>query len=102
MGEKKWQIRELALNCICALTKHAPKQMGNALPEVVPEVTACMWDTKKQVKTAATAAMKEALEVIGNKDIEHMTSSILKSITTPKEVPEIMHKMAGVTFVQSV
>merc|ERR1712232_1518955 len=102
MGEKKWQIRELALNCICALTKHAPKQMGNALPEVVPEVTACMWDTKKQVKTSATKAMKAACDVIGNRDIEHMTDKIVTAITKPKEVPEIMHEMAGVTFVQSV
>ena len=61
-----------------------------------------MWDTKKQVKTAATNAMKAALDVIGNKDIEHMTDKILIAITKPKEVPEIMHRMAGVTFVQSV
>ena len=100
--EKKWPIRELALLCIARFQKKAPKQLGDALPLVVPEVTACMWDTKKQVKTAATTAMKDALEVIGNKDIEHMTGQILKAITTPKEVPEIMHKMAGVTFVQSV
>lgn len=100
--EKKWQIRELALNCIAAFGENCPKQLGNALPEVVPEVTACMWDTKKQVKTAATNAMREALKVIGNKDIEHMTEKILTAITKPKEVPEIMHEMAGVTFVQSV
>jgi len=100
--EKKWPIRELALTCIGSFYKNAPKQLGNALPEIVPEVTACMWDTKKQVKVASTEAMKSACEVIGNKDIEHMTGKIITAITKPKEVPEIMHKMAGVTFVQSV
>jgi elongation factor 3 len=100
--ENKWQIRELALKCLSVLTKVAPQQMGNALPEVVPEVTACMWDTKKQVKASATAAMKSVCDVIGNKDIEHMTDKIVVAITKPKEVPEIMHEMAGVTFVQSV
>jgi len=100
--EKKWQTRELALNCIASFSETAPKQLGNALPEIVPEVTACMWDTKKQVKTAGIAAMKGSLTVIGNKDIDHMTDNILIAITKPKEVPEIMHKMAGVTFVQSV
>jgi elongation factor 3 len=88
--------------CIACLNKNSPKQLGNALPEVVPEVTACMWDTKKQVKVAATNAMKSACDVIGNKDIEHMTDKIIVAITKPKEVPEIMHQMAGVTFVQSV
>lgn len=100
--EKKWTVRVTALECIALFSKTAPKQLGNALPEIVPEVTACMWDTKKQVKDAATLAMKSSLEVIGNKDIEHMTAKILTAITKPKEVPEIMHAMAGVTFVQSV
>lgn len=100
--EKKWQSRELGLQCIAKFSTIAPRQLGDALPEVIPELTACMWDTKKQVKTAATDAMKSAMEVIGNKDIEHMTDEILMAITKPKEVPEIMHKMAGVTFVQTV
>lgn len=100
--EKKWPIRELAYKCLARFNKNAPKQLGDALPLVVPEVTAGMWDTKKQVKAAATEAMKNALEVIGNKDIEHMTGKILTAITKPKDVPEIMHQMAGVTFVQSV
>lgn len=46
--------------------------------------------------------MTAACDVIGNKDIEHMGAEIVNAITKPKEVPEIMHKMAGVTFVQSV
>merc|ERR1719199_1849582 len=100
--EQKWQVRELALNCVASFGETAPKQLSNALPEVVPEITACMWDTKKQIKKAATEAMRQALDVIGNRDIEHMTGKILTAITKPKEVPEIMHKMAGVTFVQSV
>jgi len=100
--EKKWQTRELALKCIASFGEAFPKQLGNALPLVVPEITACMWDTKKQIKKAATEAMREALKVIGNKDIEHMTEKILIAISKPKEVPEIMHQMAGVTFVQSV
>ena len=100
--EKKWPSRSLALACIACFNETAPRQLGNALPEVVPEVTACMWDTKKQVKAAATEAMKSACDVIGNKDIEHMTEKIIVAISKPKEVPEIMHEMAGVTFVQSV
>jgi len=100
--EKKWQIRELALHCLARFKAIAPRQLADALPLVVPEVTSCMWDTKKQVKKASTDTMKQALDVIGNRDIEHMTGKILTAITKPKEVPEIMHKMAGVTFVQSV
>ncbi len=100
--EKKWQERELSLSALSTFNKTAPRQLGNSLPEVVPEVTACMWDTKKQVKVASTLAMTNACDVIGNRDIEHMTAKIITAITKPKEVPEIMHELAGVTFVQSV
>jgi elongation factor 3 len=61
-----------------------------------------MTDTKREVSEAAKAAMTAACDVIGNRDIEHMTSHIIRSFTHPDEVPEIMHALAGVTFVQSV
>jgi elongation factor 3 len=100
--EKNFQTRVLALNTIAKFGDMAPEQLGTALPEVVPEVTPCMTDVKKDVATAAIAAMSAACDVIGNRDIEHMTNNILRSITHPKDVPEIMHALAGVTFVQSV
>jgi elongation factor 3 len=99
---KNWQVRTLAYDTIARFGDHAPEQLGCALPAVVPEVTVGMADTKKQVKVAAAAAMSSACDVIGNRDIEHMTVHILRSITNPEEVKEIMHKLAGVTFAQSV
>ena len=100
--EHNFQTRVLALNIIAKFGDTAADQLGTALPEVVPEVTPCMTDVKKDVANAAIAAMSASCDVIGNRDIEHMTSNILRSITHPKEVPEIMHALAGVTFVQSV
>jgi len=97
-----WQTRALALRTVAGLADHAPEVMGQCLPTVVPEVTASMNETKKEVSAAAVAAMTAACDVIGNRDIEHMTGSIVRSITHPDETPEIMHKLAGVTFVQSV
>jgi|EP00640_Fibrocapsa_japonica_P000520 elongation factor 3 len=100
--EQAWQTRVAALQVIAAFGDSCPEQLSAALPEVVPAVTPCMTDTKKQVSEAASRAMTAACDVIGNRDIEHMTTHILRSITHPNEVPEIMHTLAGVTFVQSV
>lgn len=100
--EQDWNKRVTALNAIASFGDHAPEQLGNSLPVVVPVVTSSMTDSKKQVAAAAIAAMSAACDVIGNKDIEHMTPLIVKSFTHPNEVPEIMHNLAGVTFVQSV
>ena len=51
-AEKKWQIRETALKCLATFNKTAPKQF-NALSELVPETTACMWDAKTLIKKAS-------------------------------------------------
>lgn len=97
-----WQSRVAALNAIASFGDHAPEQLGYALPEVIPEVSKSVVDLKEAVAKAAHAALSASCDVVGNRDIEHMTQDILRSITHPQEVPEIMHKLAGVTFVQSV
>lgn len=97
-----WQTRALSLKIIASFGDHAPEQLGNSLPMVVPEVTISMTEAKKEVSQAAFEAMTNACNVIGNRDIEHMTPKIVRSISHPNEVPEIMHSLAGVTFVQSV
>jgi elongation factor 3 len=94
--------RVLALNMIASFSDYAPEQLGYALPEVVPAVTGSMAEPKKEVSKAAHDALVAACDVIGNRDIEHMTSKIVRSIVVPGDVPEIMHSLAGVTFVQSV
>lgn len=99
---RNWQTRVLALNIIASFSDHASHQLGHALPEVVPALTPCIGDTKKQVKVAAVAAMTAACDVIGNRDMEHMTADIVKAVINPGDVPEIMHNLAGVAFVQSV
>jgi len=97
-----WQTRALALKMIGSFADTAPNQLGYSLPIVVPAVTLSMSEPKKEVSAAAYAAMTNACNVIGNRDIEHMTQKIVRACSNPEEVPEIMHALAGVTFVQSV
>ena len=99
---QSWQTRVVALDTIANFANHAPEQLGIALPELIPQLTDHMCDVKREVKEAATTAMNNACDVIGNRDIEKMTTHIVRSIAKPDEVSEIMHKLAGVTFVQSV
>lgn len=90
-----WQTRALALKVIASFGDYAPEQLGYSLPEVVPQVTISMTEPKKEVSAAAYQAMTNACNVIGNRDIEHMTAKIVRSISNPEEVPEIMHALAG-------
>lgn len=53
----RWQSRVAALRAIASFGDHAPEQLGFALPEVIPQVSTCIVDLKKEVCEAAEAAM---------------------------------------------
>jgi elongation factor 3 len=92
----------LALRVMASFGDNAPDQLGAALPLVIPVVSGCVVDLQAEVCSAASLALTAVCDVVGNKDIEHLTGSILRSITHPEETDELMHRLAGVTFVQSV
>ena len=56
--EKQWPCRVAALERVAALCASAPKQAAACLPTLVPELTPSLWDTKKEVKAAAKAAVR--------------------------------------------
>ena len=56
-GDGKWQVNLLRAELLSTLATKAPKQMGRNLTEVVPVLSGLMWDTKAQVKEAATSAI---------------------------------------------
>ena len=87
---------------VAKVQKEAPRELAACLPAIVPELTPCMTDTKKEVKKAAKKAMESALKVVGNKDIEPVLADLVDCIITPSRVPELMHKLGGVVFVQTI
>ena len=82
-GGQGHQSRVTALNLIATFADYAPEQLGYGLPEVVPAVTGSMSEPKKEVAKAAHDALVAACDVIGNRDIEHMTANIVRSISCP-------------------
>ena len=63
----KWQTRVAALNAIASFADHAPEQLGFALPDVIPEVSKCVVELKKEVCEAAEKAMVAVCDVVGNR-----------------------------------
>ncbi|ODQ56577.1 putative elongation factor 3 [Saitoella complicata NRRL Y-17804] len=99
---QKWAEKMAALECMNALVSHAPSQLGFQLPEVVPFLSEAMWDTKPEVKKAATVSMEKACTLIANADIERFIPALIKCIAKPEEVPETVHLLGATTFVQEV
>ena len=100
--EQQWPTRVAALDRLAALAAVAPKQVAACLPKVVPEVTPCLWDTKKEVAAAAKAAMTACFGLCGNRDVEPVLPKLVSAAVRPKEVAECIHALAATTFVQSV
>eukprot|EP00644_Phytophthora_capsici_P000110 jgi/Phyca11/503560/fgenesh2_kg.PHYCAscaffold_4_\ len=99
---KKWQTKKGSLDLVAELSKVAPYQVSRCLPEIIPVVTDCMWDTRKEVKVAAKETMTKVCNVVGNMDIEPFIPALVSCLANPTEVPECTHKLASTTFVKTV
>merc|ERR1719442_356282 len=73
--------------------------LARCMTDVVPVVGDMMWDTKPAVKEAASKAMKDTTACDNNKDI---VPEMIATILDPPKVPECVHKLAGVVFVQDM
>ncbi|CAO0797738.1 unnamed protein product [Mucor circinelloides] len=98
----KWQTKMLALELLVDLTNVHPKEFFVAIPDVIPVVSDCMWDTKADVKKQATETMATICKLIENKDIERFIPAVIGCINHPENVPETIHLLGATTFVQEV
>lgn len=98
----KWQEKVSILAVISVLVDTAKEQLGLRMPELIPALSEAMWDTKKEVKQAATATITKATETVENKDIERFIPKLIECIADPSEVPETVHLLGATTFVAEV
>ncbi|EDO15580.1 hypothetical protein Kpol_487p13 [Vanderwaltozyma polyspora DSM 70294] len=98
----KWQEKVAVLAAISSLVDAAKSQVALRMPELIPVLSEAMWDTKKEVKEAATATITKATETVDNKDIERFIPKLIECIANPNDVPETVHLLGATTFVAEV
>jgi len=101
-NSKKWPTKILSLSIIDELVKISPRQLHAVIPKIVPSISDCMWDTKPDVKKAATTTMGNVCSLADNKDIERFIPAVIQCINKPENVPETIHLLGATTFVQEV
>ncbi|TPX71914.1 hypothetical protein SpCBS45565_g00827 [Spizellomyces sp. 'palustris'] len=99
---RKWQTRVGALEVMGKLANSAPEQIALALPEIIPQVTECLHDTKTEVSQAATKCMMNVCKVANNPDIAPHLPMLVSCMARPTEVPECIQKLSATTFVAEV
>ncbi|CCH60937.1 hypothetical protein TBLA_0D04410 [Henningerozyma blattae CBS 6284] len=98
----KWNEKVAILAAISQLVDAAKEQVALRMPELIPVLSEAMWDTKKEVKQAATATITKSTETVDNKDIERFIPKLIECIADPSEVPETVHLLGATTFVAEV
>ncbi|KAI7905306.1 armadillo-type protein [Cokeromyces recurvatus] len=98
----KWQTKMLSLELLELLAKKNSAEFIVAIPDVIPVVSDCMWDTKTDVKKKATETMGVICSLVDNKDIERFIPAVITCINHPENVPETIHLLGATTFVQEV
>lgn len=100
--DKQWQGKVEALKALVNLAKVAPNYIDHSLPEIIPAVSLCMWDSKPEVQKAATTSLLAVCNTCTNPDLKPFIPQLVNAIKEPSEVPETVYKLAATTFVTTV
>ena len=92
----------LALDTLAALAPRAEREIGASLPSIVPRVGECLFDTKKEVKKAATLAVTAACAAIANPDIAPCVPKLIDALALPAHTEQALDAMLQTTFVARV
>ncbi|KAL8961395.1 MAG: hypothetical protein Q9193_002046 [Seirophora villosa] len=102
VSAQKWPEKMTGLDCVETLVESAPTQLAFRVPDLIPVISASMWDTKPEVKKAAYGTMEKVCNLIVNKDIDRFIPELIKCIAKPENVPETVHLLGATTFVTDV
>lgn len=101
--KKKWQSRVLCLALIGEIAELHPAVIkAHYLPDIIPRLSECMTDVRKEVADEAKEALTEVSTVIENKDIFNVIPVVIETISKPAQTSEGIHALSATTFVQAV
>lgn len=84
----KWQVKLGCLEILQQLVVSAPVQMAAATPELIPVLSAAVWDTKSDVKKAAKATLTKSTQLVENKDIEKLIPEVSSASHVPRRLSD--------------
>jgi len=99
----EWRVKVNALDRLSQLATTAPSQVSKMLPEIIPNVTGVVWDTKPQVVKSAKACLNATCNTNVNPDIKPAIPAIVNAIVKPvTETTKAIDELMATTFVATV
>eukprot|EP00730_Choanoeca_flexa_P006337 TRINITY_DN12137_c0_g4_i2.p1 TRINITY_DN12137_c0_g4~~TRINITY_DN12137_c0_g4_i2.p1 ORF type:complete len:1001 (+),score=382.81 TRINITY_DN12137_c0_g4_i2:132-3134(+) len=99
---QKWKVKQGSCQLLTRLAKKSKKKLSHCVPEIIRIVPHLILDIKKEVGEAALAAVEGCVAVIDNNDIKPAVEHLIKAMSNVDEVPECVHTLASIKFVQTV
>ncbi|ORX96403.1 hypothetical protein K493DRAFT_217542 [Basidiobolus meristosporus CBS 931.73] len=98
----RWQAKAAACELISKIPEKAPDNIAANLVSIIPPVSECLHDTKREVATAARKAMIAIVGVVRNQDIVPFITDLVQCMAEPDKVPDTINKLSATTFVADV
>jgi len=99
---ENWKIKVTVMNLLKIIAPRMSEQISPLLPVLIPAVSDCVYDSKKQVQTAALEALTETCQSISNDDIRPLTPQLVSVIAHPEESERTLNLLLETTFVANV
>ena len=101
-ADEDWRIKVGGLQALGVIAPRCSSQLSPLLPEIIPAVSECILDAKKQVQTAAAEAMVAACQAISNDDVRPLVPQLVSVIARPDESERTLNLFLETTFVATV
>jgi len=102
MNHEDWRIKVGSLLLLKAIAPRVSVQVTPLLPVIIPIVSECIIDSKKQVQTAGIDVLTETCKSITNDDIRPLVPHLVSVIARPDEATATLDLLLETTFVASV
>ncbi|KAF1325175.1 Elongation factor 3, partial [Globisporangium splendens] len=99
---RQWQSKVATLNLLKTFSATAPHEVSTCLPEIMPVVSECVWDTKKQVQEAALSTLNAVCAKIDNDDVVPLVPVIVDVLAHPENTLKAIDSLMATTFVSNV
>eukprot|EP01035_Chromulina_nebulosa_P018284 gene18284-23962_t len=100
--QEDWRIKVGGLNLLKTISPRVSKQITPLLPQIIPLVSECIYDSKRQVQLAGIETLNEACKVITNDDIRPIVPQLVSVIAKPDDTPKTLDLLLETTFVAQV
>ncbi len=103
LRDRQWRTKIGSIEVMASMSALAPKQLGQSLPMIVPEVCEALADTHQKVQAAAKQALSSFGKVIKNPEIHGLVPALIDALVDPNlRTSNALDSLLDTTFVHYI